>query len=62
MDVKEAVEIITQERDAVLPGRLRKAYDMAIIALQMQDGNLRLDSVDGSFQIGAINGNVTMRM
>ena len=62
MDVKEAVEILMDARDMVFSGQLRDAYDMAIIALQMQDGNLRMDSVDGSFQIGAINGNVTMRM
>lgn len=61
MDVKEAIEILTEERDTVIAGLLREAYDMAIVALQMQDGNLHLDSVNGSFQIGTINGNVTMR-
>ena len=58
MDIGEAVAVITQERDRTPSRLLREAYDMAIIALQMQDGNLFLDSVDGSFKIGVINGDV----
>lgn len=47
MDVKEAIEILTQERDVARSGRLRTAaYDMAIMALRMQDGKLFLPSLD----------------
>lgn len=47
MDIKEALEIITQERNAARPGQLRTAaYDMAIMALRMQDGKLFLPSLD----------------
>lgn len=60
MDVTEAVAVITQERDRTSLRLLREAYDMAIIALQMQDGNLFLDSVNGSFKIGVVNGDVMM--
>lgn len=58
MDIKEAVEIIADARDMVFSGQLREAYDMAIIALQMQDGNLYTNSVNGFFQIGTVSGNV----
>lgn len=57
MDIKEAVAVITGERDrhecdGTLTGLLREAYDMAIVALdmvniamQMQEGALSLDNV-----------------
>ena len=38
--------------------RRADAVDMAIVALQLQDGNLHLDSVGRGFNIGTVNGNV----
>ena len=48
MDVKKAVEILTQEREriAAKEPRIQAAYDMAIFALRMQDGKLFLPSLD----------------
>ena len=65
MTTKEAIEIIQIMRDrcAKMPESAERqkaldACDMAVVALQLQEGNLYLDSVKQAFQIqnaGTIN-------
>ena len=64
MTPKIASDILTEHRDnpgmAMDEQALTEALNMAIVALQLQDGNLNLNCCPYSMQIGTVKGNVTM--
>lgn len=58
MTTKEAINALRLIQPGNLSDAQKDAIDMAIVALQLQDGNLYLDSVKQSFQIqnaGTVN-------
>ena len=59
MTSKEAINYLKQILDSYEPGSTtRKALEMAITALELQDGNLYLRDVKGPVSIGIVKGNV----
>ena len=62
MSCKEAIEILKMIYEAYEDEDtcVCKAAQMAITALELQDGNLYVRDVPGSLSIGLVNGNVYM--
>ncbi|MBQ9631472.1 MAG: hypothetical protein IJV04_00940 [Lachnospiraceae bacterium] len=64
MTPKIAADILMEHRDN--PGKamdeqaLTEALNMAVVALELQDGNLNLNHCPYSMQIRTVKGNVTM--
>ena len=59
MDVKQAVEILEKLGADAADRDVENAIKMAVLALELQDGNIHLDKY-GGMQIGTIKGNVYM--
>ena len=61
MSCKEAIEMLKKlTKHAYISNDLKDAIQMAITALELQDGNLYLRDVPGSVSIGLVKGNVIM--
>ena len=61
MSCKEAIQYLKQILETYEPAsKTHKAIQMAITALELQDGNLYLRDVPGPLSIGIIKGNVYM--
>ena len=64
MNCKEAIEFLKKMKNDFLclehEAEYHKAIDMAITALELQDGNLYLKDIPDSLSIGRVQGNVYM--
>lgn len=61
MTCKDAIKYLKQMLDSYEPGSTsRKALEMAITALELQDGNLYLRDVPQGVSIGIVKGTVYM--
>ena len=61
MTTTEAIEALRLIQPGNLSDKQQNAIDMAVVALQLQEGNLYLDSVKQAFQIqnaGTVNMNM----
>lgn len=58
MDTKEAIRELELMKEYAISTRAKDAIKMAAAALQMQDGNLRMDRANGALHIGVIRGNL----
>jgi len=58
MDTKEAIRELELMKEYAISTRAKDAIKMVAAALQMQDGNLRMDRANGALHIGVIRGNL----
>lgn len=61
MNCKEAIETLKKNRPngtRECDEELRKAVDLAVVALELQDGNLYMDDMPSGVHIGTVNGNM----